>query len=402
VTSLPHLSAAVDRTRLALATTVVLLIPLIGLPREDQRATLPELSYLYVADIALIALGLLSLRAIATAVARTRTLEGALWAGLYLLLLLAFGVHPSSRGLDLMVRLGAASGLYLVVAHATPRERRVIVAALGITAGIQAAVAVLQFVTGAPIGLEAWGEIAADLSINRGPPMARGTMGHEYILGALALLGAAALGGESVRNGRRGAWLAGAALAVSSVGFLYGRAIAASFALVCGSLALRAREDVRYRWVIVALLVGVIPTVLMGREGWINSFARGVSSQRVEMVAQAAEIVEDDPLFGVGPGNYLDILRSRSELHTTSDLLNVHSVPALIAAEAGVPAGVISGALLVLVGLRAVRAGPLGAALFASYFMWAVLDVLPYVTPQGIVLTAIWLGLITHAKKDPP
>jgi hypothetical protein len=405
ITPSARLGEVTRRTRLALAVLVMLLLPLVGLPREDQRASLPaELSYFYIADVALISIALLCIPALIRSVFRPRGLEGVLWSALFALLFVAFAINPSASGVDLVIRLVAGAALYLVVGDADPTWRRRIAVALGATAALQALVALLQVVTGAPLGLTALGEIDAPLRHLRhqGPALAVGTMGHEYILAALAILTAVVLSGEALRSSRPAAWLVPAAIAISSIGLIYGRTVAISFALAWGSFGQAALRDPRYRPVLVALLIGAGVTAVAFSSGWTNSFGRGLATSRTGMALQAAAIVEEQPLFGVGPGNYLETLRSRPELHTTSAIGNVHTVPALLAAEAGVPAGIVSAALLFLVGLRSLRAGPLARALFAGFFLWTILDVLPYVTPQGIVLGAVWLASIRHAERWPP
>lgn len=400
----PRSSRPVERISLALAILVVLLFPFVGLPRETERASLPlQLSYFYAADAALIALTLLSLPRLLAAARRPRGAEGATWLLLFALLAVAFLVHPSAWGVDVLLRILAAAALYRVVADLAPRERGLVAGALGFAAILQAPIALLQFVGRGPLGLQALGELGEDLiSYGGGPPLARGTLGHEFILAGLALVSASVLLGEGLRSARPAPWLLSASLALVPVGFVYARTVSISVGLACASLVRPAFRSSRQRWALAALLVGAGVPALVASEGWAGSLARGLGSDRGAILMQALAIVADEPVFGVGPGGYLPALRERPELHVTRELQNVHNVPVMIAAEAGIPAAVAGGALLLLLGWRAFRAGAPALTLYLAYAPWFVLDVLPYVTPQGVVLTGLWVAFLRHAERPGP
>lgn len=389
-------------TAFVLTVVVVLLIPFVGLPRADERLSVPlELSYLYAADAALVALTLLAAPRIARSALRVRTAEEVSWVALFAFLAIAFVVHPSASGIDVVLRLAAAVALYRVIADLDGRRRRIVAAALGVTAVAQACVAVLQVATGAPLGLRALGELDVALSTyHDGPPLARGTLGHEFILAALALVAASALVAEAVGSRSPGSWLVAGALSISSTGLVYGRTVALALGLVWASLVPGALRDAVRRRALLALVVGAAVPGLILADGWASSFARGVGTDRGGMIEQALAIVAADPVAGVGPGRYLEVLRARPELLATRRPQDVHDVPAMIAAEAGVPAGVIAAALLVLVGRGALRAGTSATSLYLAYVPWMVVDVLPYDTPQGIVITALWLGLLRAHRTE--
>ncbi|MGH2378655.1 MAG: O-antigen ligase family protein [Candidatus Limnocylindria bacterium] len=375
---------------------MVLLFPFVGLPRDDERGDLPlELSYFYAADVALLALAMLAAPRLVRATWSARGLD-LLWPALFALLAIAFAVHPSARGIDVVLRVLGAVALYRVVADLAPERRIRMAMALGLTAVIQSVVAVLQVASGGPLGLRALGELGADLASYGGPPLARGTLGHEFILAGLALVSAVVLGGTGLFARRPAGWLVAAALAVSSAGLIYGRTVALAFALVCASLVRGAARGPRHRLALAALLVGFGVPALLASEGWLPSVARGGTSDRGAMLAQALVIVAEEPVVGVGPGNYLQTLRARPDLHITRQPQHVHNVPVMLAAEAGVPAGLVAAMLLVGVGLRALRAGVPAITLYLALAPFMVLDVLAYVTPQGMVLTALWLGFLRH------
>ncbi len=390
--------AAISRTRpaFALALIVTLLFPLVGLPRQPERdAFAADLWYLYAADVVMVALTLLAAPRVARAAWRVRDAEGVTWLLLFALVAAAFALHPTAGGVDVVIRLAAAVALYRVIADAVPAQRRLVAAATGAGAIVQSAIGVLQVATSAPLGLGALGEIQEPLlTYGGGLPLARGTLGHEFILAAFALAAAVLLVGVGLRARRYAPWFAGAALAVASDGLIYGRTVALSVGLAAASLAPPAVRGRRHRWALAALLVGAGVPAIAAADGWTASFSRGVASDRGAMVGQALAIIAERPLLGVGPGNYLDVLRARPELDVTRETQNVHDVPLLVAAEAGVPAGVLTVVLFLMIGWKAVRAGVPLATLYLGYVPWIVADALPYVTPQGIVLTAVWLAFL--------
>lgn len=388
-----------DKATFVLAVAVVLVFPLVGLPRAEEQANLPpELFHLYAADVVLLALALLSLPRLITAAWRARGI-GLLWLALFALLALAFVIHPSPLGVDLLLDLLTATALYHVVADLADRRRTALTTALAITAILQACIAVIQVAVGAPLGFRALGESGEGLITYGGPPLARGTLSYEFILAALALASANVLCGEGLRGRNPARWLVSAALAISSAGLVYGRTVAIAFALGCLSLARGATREPRLRSALVAMVLGAGFPALIASEGWAWSLSRGVASDRGVLIAQAFELIADAPLVGVGPGNYLHALRTRPVLHVTAELENVHNVAVIVAAEAGIAAGAIVVGLLVAIGYRAYRAGTPALALYLTFLPFMILDVLSYATPQGMVLTALWLAFLRHAES---
>lgn len=371
------------------------MLPFVGLPREGDRAALPfTLSYLYFADVVLVALALVTLPRLAASIRDARDGEGRAWSVLFVLIIIALAVRPSIRGVDTVIRLVAAAALYRTIADLKDARRTTVAAVLGATAILQAVLGTLQIAAGRPLGLGWLGEIEDDLLSYGGPPLARGTLGHEFLLAALAGVTATILASEAIRAPRPWRWAVGESLAAVGAGLVYGRTVAIGVALVAGALVRDAIRSARHAAALAALLIGVGVPALLLSAGWAASMSRGVASDRAAMLLQATAVIADEPFFGVGPGRYLDVLRSRPELHVTREPQNVHNVPLMVAAEAGVPAGVVAILLLALAGAGALRAGTRARALYLAYVPWMVLDVLPYVTAQGIVLTAVWLAFL--------
>ena len=76
------------------------------------------------------------------------------------------------------------------------------------------------------------------------------------------------------------------------------------------------------------------------------------------------------------------------------------AAPLLVAAEGGIPAGVLTTALLLAAGWRAYVGGRAGLALYGAYLPFVVLDHFPYSVPLGLIVTGIWLGVIELLARD--
>jgi hypothetical protein len=72
----------------------------------------------------------------------------------------------------------------------------------------------------------------------------------------------------------------------------------------------------------------------------------------------------------------------------------VHNVPLLIATESGVVFGIAALVLLLLLGYRAIRTSIAASALMVGLGVWMFLDKFTYGSPNGLVMFAIWLGVL--------
>ena len=79
----------------------------------------------------------------------------------------------------------------------------------------------------------------------------------------------------------------------------------------------------------------------------------------------------------------------------------VHNVPLLAAAEGGVLAGALTVLLYVVLGWRSWRSGLLAFTVFALYVPLTMLDHFAYTFPQGLALTAVWIGILDAAAAQP-
>jgi hypothetical protein len=60
-------------------------------------------------------------------------------------------------------------------------------------------------------------------------------------------------------------------------------------------------------------------------------------------------------------------------------------------------AGLLMAAVLVALGWQAWRGGLLAMAVFFGYLPFTLLDHFPYTFPQGLAMTAVWIGALDLA-----
>jgi hypothetical protein len=312
---------------------------------------------------------------------------------------LAFVFHPSSSGINVVARLAMAVFLAMEITRLDEQRFRSRVALpLLVAAGIQSVISILQVVTGGPLGLETFGERSA-LVMFGGSTAAQGTTIHPYILAGFSVLAATvAIAVLPKDPSRRGWWLFGIGLAAVPIGLTYARTGAVGFVLVLVALIVGAvRDPQRYRAATLALAAGALIPALLFSAGWsvrledsATSDFDANSSARITLIEQSFDLMADSPLVGVGPGRYETVLEaSDPEIPQI-----VHLVPALIAAEDGIYAGLISLVLLLIIGWRAVRTSPAAVAIVLGLGVWMAFDKFTYAFPSGIAMFAIWLGVL--------
>jgi cell division protein FtsW (lipid II flippase) len=227
------------------------------------------------------------------------------------------------------------------------------------------------------------------------------------LLPTLALVVGGLVAMRALSSARPLGWAIALAGIVVPVGLTYLRgALAAVFAIVA-SLAPRAWSGSLARRLVIAALVGGVgvPAVLTA-SGW---FARAeqFSEERPDsgrgiLLLQGFTVFAMEPLTGVGPGRYVDTLRTLSDDVTIQRRLTAtHFVPLLVAAEEGVLGGATVLVLLGALGLRALRDRDDAAlALYFAYVTFWLLEYLPYALPQGLLFTGLWLGALDAAHDD--
>lgn len=321
----------------------------------------------------------------------------ALWGGIVALLAVSLAVHPSAIGAQTLLRAVGILAAAIVVAALAERERAFILGVLGVVVALETGIALAQVVAGAPLGLP--GE-APGLSPIRGNAMvARGTFDFEYIYAGFGLVAAMLFVPRAISSTRRAPWLALSTTAIAAVGMTFSRTalvgyLAGLIALVPG--ALRWPGASRYRLAIAFLIVGVAIPALALRDGWVSRASEGAGTsqqavtERAGLTSLALTLIAENPVVGVGTGRYVAAVRERFPNEPGAHA--VHNVPLYLAAEAGIAAGVLAIALGAVLGWRALRSGPAPLALYLVFVPALLVDIYPYITAQGGVLMALWLG----------
>jgi hypothetical protein len=340
---------------------------------------------------------------------RSHTLGLCAWVALALTawMVVAFVFHPSQRGVADLVRLAGIVAIIVAIQELSTRlERTVVLGALGIVAVFETVVATVQLVTKAPAGLNALGELKDPFWKFGSEVASQGTMVHPYVLAALALVAGVVFAVVSVH---RRSWRAAivAAVAVAPVGFTFSRAglLGLAAALVCLGTGLLTADRSRYVPAIVGLCLAAALTAGVWNAGWINRASQSVSAKsgsslttdRGWLMHEAKLLIGGHPVVGVGPGRYVIALKEKyghERNRSVSVFKPVHNLPLLLAAEGGLPAGVLMGLLLAGAGWQALRSGRLALALWTVYIPLTLLDHLGYTFPQGLIITGVWLGAL--------
>lgn len=337
-------------------------------------------------------------------------------ASLILLVTLSLLLDPSARGVQTVLRVLEAALLAFVVARLARGDDIKTVAGgfIGV-ACLEAALGLSQVIRGQTLGLTGLGE---------NPPLtafgeslsAKGTFVHHYIFGAYLLVAAAAAIAMAMRTGKK-LWLLPLPLLAAGFGFTYSRTGAIAIVLAVGVLVIHGW--VRDRFLILAaafLLMGTGISMIASPDGWLLRVRQtvgtekipgvsrldSVSTERIILIRQAGEMISEEPLTGIGAGFYSFALAEQLGQPRDSEIefKPVHNVPILIAAESGIPAGVVTLTLLALLGFAAWRGGPDAQVLYVIYLPFLMLDHFPYDAPMGLALTGLWAGTILWLKKD--
>lgn len=301
-------------------------------------------------------------------------------------------------------RMAAVAVLVMVLGDLGPRMLQGPVSyTLAIVGVEQSLLAIGQAITGRPLGLAALGlgELPSlALPLAGGVTSVRGTLFYPYMLaGFSVLICTIMLAGTLLSHRRSLFWVLSMAAAVP-IGLTYSRmSVLAVFGLAA-VLLLAGGPRRRNAIGLAAVLSGALIPAALTFEGWLArgqqtvaaTDAESVSSGRIMLVRQAWMIIKDAPIFGVGPGNYTDVLAQTEP--DTPYLLPVHNVPLLVAAEAGVLAGLMCVALLCSLGMLAWQSGVASRSLYCAILPFLFLDVIPYRTPQGIVMFGLWIGAV--------
>lgn len=323
--------------------------------------------------------------------------------------LASFVAHPSPLGIALALRLVAGLCVIAAVSAAAsrPGPRRTVLGTIAVVGVLQAVLGMVQSARGEAFGIE-YLDYAGPLYPFGSSLAGRGGLTHPYHLAVVLVVaqGAALLGLRHAGAVRRAQlpWLGALAIISAGIAITYTRAGALGQVLLVVCLLL-GRADRRVLAVAaVAVLLGLGVGGLAFGDGWL---ARGsattgqdenasADSNRGERLKEARELIESEPVLGVGPGRYVDALSETDRV----EYLPAHNLVAQSAAELGIAGGLAALGLLVLLGLRVLRGGAWSGAVILPIVPFLLLDAYPYVFATGLATSAIWLGL-ARASLEP-
>jgi hypothetical protein len=249
--------------------------------------------------------------------------------------------------------------------------------------------------------------VAHDIALRVIDGVARpqGTMSHVYRLAALGLL-SLGIGAIARRPSVRPKPVALVALAAASalVAMTFSRAGLVGVAIFVVVLAFGSLRGSRNAGMVARVVAAAfVVTALLTLPSWIaradHTAAHSLddaSLGRMTLTVQAVELVQLEPMTGLGPGQYLETLEERGMLDERYPFI-VHNYPLAFAVENGVIAGIVIMGLLMWLGVVAVRAGPAAAAAFGAVVPLLMFDVLHYDSPSGQVMLGVWLGSLAAA-----
>ncbi len=167
---------------------------------------------------------------------------------------------------------------------------------------------------------------------------------------------------------------------------------------------LRAR-----RWTVAAAALALSLGVILNLSGWVSRAGQeagsvdALSSGRGALLRQAWPLLSENPLVGVGPGNYVLALSERPDLValSTQSPRPVHLTPLLLVVEGGLLAVPALAALALAIGRACRRGGAVAVAVTLAMVPFLALDHLAWSYPQGILLTGIWLGVLDLLSRRP-
>lgn len=322
--------------------------------------------------------------------------------------LVAFVFHASGAGAILTFAIVTSVGIVLSVATYDLEDlRRFVAAPLLATTAIQAVIVVIQSATGSAFALTVLHPGAELLVTNDTIARPQGLFHHVYEPAAVALI-AVAIGLAVLPASGRARWylLAGIAAATTTIALTHSRSALLGLVLVLavsGVASIRRHPDLRIPTA-VTVVAFMIPALLTA-SAWQVRFDESAASDlddaslgRLTLARQAIEMTGDHPLVGVGPNRYMTVLEADYTVDEEYPYV-VHNESLMVGAELGVAAAALLTALMVWAGFQALATGFRPTLLYVAPLPFFVFDVLLYNKPLGLLLFAVWCGVIAAMTR---
>jgi O-Antigen ligase len=315
----------------------------------------------------------------------------------------AFVFHPSGAGAILTFAVVTPVGIVLSVAGFDRAElRRFVAGPLLATTAIQAAIVVVQSITETAFGYNLLHPGAELLVTNETIARPQGLFDHVYEPAAVALIAVAA-GLALVPAAGRARWLflGGIAAATTTVALTHSRSALLGLMLVVAVAVLASiRRDRDLRIPALVTVVAFLIPALLTASAWQVRFNESTASDlddaslgRLTLARQAIDMAGDHPIVGVGPNRYMTVLETDYTVDQDYPYV-VHNESLMMAAELGIPAGILLTALMSWAGIQALLAGYRPTLLYVAPLGFYVFDVLLYNKPVGLLLFAVWCGVL--------
>ncbi|MEO7556908.1 MAG: O-antigen ligase family protein, partial [Acidimicrobiales bacterium] len=323
------------------------------------------------------------------------------------LLVIAFAFHPSSHGLEVLLRVGATAAVATEVARLTGSNRQLLLGAVYALGVGEAILSILQVWNGGTLTHGPL-EMARFPVFHFGSAVAgQGSFSHPYHLACVLLvaLGAGLIGLRAASPRRRWVWWAGLPVVGAALGMSFSRTCLAVIVVALVVVVVFRPVGNGRRVMVVAgslVAVGFLVGGYVGLDGWrykerISANAESFDSSRGTVAGVARDLIVEHPLVGVGPGRYVQTVIDE---HSSAYHLPPHDLFLQVAAEDGVLAAVMVLALAVGIGVRLLRAGPETLAAFVLLAPFFLFDAFPYVYPHGLVITGLWLGFLHRSDHS--
>lgn len=336
-------------------------------------------------------------------------------------------VHPTGFGISALLRLGGWSLVAGVVARWVAERRWIrLLAPLGAAMVVQVIVVLAQYANGDTLGIAWMGERASAIKIVGGTQLAPGHIigGFRAMPGTtihpntVALFGLAVgvlvlavlLGDLLPRAAADRRVLFASSVVLASCGALIGSStsrtavIGVVLAIVPAALLVRRLAGRARRTGLGLGLAFGLPmaaAMVLCRDGWLSrvqqsatTSATQLGSGRMALIRQALRMFGDDPVFGVGPGNYLLRLVADPRMAKIgSETAPVHNIWLYVLASLGVVGCTVFVVLTGLVAWDARRRGLVGALVALPLLVSVGLDV-AVTFGSGTLLLAATVGVL--------